>query len=86
MARYISPLQVQILEALPASNEEPISSSEIFQRLNIERPTRLQRAVLSRSIERLAIRGFITRWESEPARKARGYLVNRCATELKKNN
>ena len=41
--------------------------------------------VLSRSIERLATRGFITRWESEPAREGRGYLVNRCATQLKKN-
>jgi len=38
VARYISPLEIQMLVAIPAANVEPMPPSELFARLAISRP------------------------------------------------
>ena len=44
----MSAFQADIMRVLPASNGQPISTAGIFQWLNIEWPTNVPRAVLSR--------------------------------------
>ena len=36
MARYISPLEIKMLAAIPAANVEPMPPSELFARFAIE--------------------------------------------------
>jgi hypothetical protein len=54
-----SPFYATILGVLPSDDEEAIPPHEIFQRLGIDRPTRAQRALLSRSLSRLAAQGLV---------------------------
>ena len=55
----ISHFQTAILAVLPNKDEEGVPPREIFRRLGVERPTRSQRASLSRALSRLAAQRLI---------------------------
>jgi transcriptional regulator with XRE-family HTH domain len=72
-----APDQDAILEALPARDGDPIPTSAVFERLGIQQPTNVQRASMSRSLARLAERGFAQRWTPDAFRPGMGYLWSR---------
>ena len=82
----MSQFQAQIMGVLPAPDETPIPPSELFRRLGIERPTKVQRAILSRSIARLAVRKLIVRRYPVQSIRGRGCLVNKCAPKSRQDN
>jgi hypothetical protein len=82
----MSQFQARIMGVLPASDETPIPPSELFRRLGIERPTKVQRAILSRSVARLAVRKLIVRRYPEQSIRGHGCLVNKCAPTSTRNS
>jgi transcriptional regulator with XRE-family HTH domain len=73
----VSDVQASILKVLPTRNRRPIPSSIVFERLGVQRPTRAQRASLSRSLARLAERGSAQRWSPDAYLCGGGYLWSR---------
>jgi hypothetical protein len=69
--------QNTILEVLPGPEEPPIRCAEVFKRLGIDRPTRSQRASLSRALSRLADKHLVAAWCLEEQKGAIAFLWNR---------
>jgi predicted transcriptional regulator len=70
----VSPLQERILAALPLSPEATIPTAKIMECIGISNPSNTDRAVVSRSLARLAERGLVLRWHPEMRRPGRGNL------------
>lgn len=73
-------LQIRVMRVLPHQNEDPISMGEIFHRLEIINPIASMRVLLSKSIARLAARGYAERVKSANFTRHTGYLVRRKAS------
>jgi hypothetical protein len=70
-------LQIRVMRVLPHQNEDPISMGEIFNRLEIIKPTASMRVLLSKSVASLAASGYAERTSPTIFSRRKGYLVRR---------
>jgi DNA-binding XRE family transcriptional regulator len=77
--------QDAIMAVLPKPRGAPVTAREIFTRLGISSPTRVQRASLSQSLARLAKTGLATRVEPPRRLSGNGYLWRRAKFTVEKH-
>ena len=75
--RGLSPLQQSILDVLPSRNEQPIPPRDVMDALGLDRSKPAVRVAVSKSLKRLAARGFVLVWRPEVCWPGKGYLYSR---------